>query len=776
MIFDRIKKVKLDRSGDIQRFGLYIIAFVALLSIEMLVGKLILGRDITYVACWVGSSFVLGAGVMPLCAYVFGRFTDKGYIFGRIIGLCTAGYVMWLFASVRLLEFTRINSYISLFLVALIVYITLGIYNRKKRIGLKSLFEEIKGIVATAMRYELAILALMILFTWLFGHRIPSTETERLMDFALMNSIDKCRFFPALDMWAAGNSVNYYYFGHYLMTYLSKMAGVGVERGYSLAMAFILSYSICGVFSLARELIVKNGIPGRVVSSIGGMISVLFVCFAGNMHYVIYGKIAPVIKDVLGLEQGTEYSFTNSTRYIGYYPFVEEDRTITEMPWYSLLVGDLHAHVLGMLISITLLAILFAAIINMYERKEKSRSFHEQILNPYLIIFAFLVSISSMTNYWDYPIYFVVGGGIFLFGNIYQAISSGHISGDDVVASDRRHAIGRAVLITGLQGAVAYVVINIMNLPFRMNFEMMESGIAISKYHSKFYQYMVLWGIPLTLLILFIIFLLTYKRKDTGVADIYIVLTGLCGMGLTILPELIYVKDIYEAGFPRANTMFKLTFAAFIILGVMMGYVLVSILNAGYRYCNDHLGTMRLFLIRILVVIAGVFLAGSVMYTYDSIKQWYITPGFDQYITLDSMDSVKELIGKEYAAVEYLKENADYGDVCVVVPGDSYSMRDVIPVLANCSTPLGWRVHEWLWHNSRNFITEREEDVRELYTGTDMDIKRNILKKYDVKYIYIGSKEYEEYGYIDASYIVPLGFVVYSDNHEDFPSMIIKIE
>ena len=36
-------------------------------------------------------------------------------------------------------------------------------------------------------------------------------------------------------------------------------------------------------------------------------------------------------------------------------------------------------------------------------------------------------------------------------------------------------------------------------------------------------------------------------------------------MGLILIPEIVYVRDIYEKTAPRANTMFKLTYQAYIL-------------------------------------------------------------------------------------------------------------------------------------------------------------------------------------------------------------------
>ena len=48
----------------------------------------------------------------------------------------------------------------------------------------------------------------------------------------------------------------------------------------------------------------------------------------------------------------------------------------------------------------------------------------------------------------------------------------------------------------------------------------------------------------------------------TDVPDLFALITGLCAVGLILIPELVYVRDIYENGNARANTMFKLTYQA----------------------------------------------------------------------------------------------------------------------------------------------------------------------------------------------------------------------
>ena len=48
---------------------------------------------------------------------------------------------------------------------------------------------------------------------------------------------------------------------------------------------------------------------------------------------------------------------------------------------------------------------------------------------------------------------------------------------------------------------------------------------------------------------------------------------------LLIIPELIYLDDIFAGGFERMNTVFKLYFQSWIIFSIVSGMVLGTLLN-----------------------------------------------------------------------------------------------------------------------------------------------------------------------------------------------------
>ena len=203
------------------------------------------------------------------------------------------------------------------------------------------------------------------------------------------------------------------------------------------------------------------------------------------------------------------------------------------------------------------------------------------------------------SNNWDFVIYFVVIAGFALYGALY-----------------RYHARAKETIGTVLlQAAEVFAIGTIVALPFTMKFETMVSGVGIAKHHSMLYQLAILWGLPTVLVVLFIAAVLLAWRKnchlpgmerqgqivladgktqeeveeqavalilgekkpepgeketaekpkkvsafcnfwrEIAVSDMVIGILGLCAIGLIIIPELVYVRDIYEESYARSNTM-----------------------------------------------------------------------------------------------------------------------------------------------------------------------------------------------------------------------------
>ena len=62
-----------------------------------------------------------------------------------------------------------------------------------------------------------------------------------------------------------------------------------------------------------------------------------------------------------------------------------------------------------------------------------------------------------------------------------------------------------------------------------------------------------------------------------------------------------------------------------------------------------------------------------------------------------------------------------------------------------------------------DLLNERSSDIETIYTGEDEQAVRDLIKKYNISYIYIGSLERSMYANINDDLLQSIGTVAYSD-------------
>ena len=715
-----------------------------LLFLVGIIGCLLIGEDdFTVVVRWWGVLLLFGCSGFPLVLFLFPDTKDNGWIFSKILGLGITGYLMWLAASLKWMKFSTVAALVIWLILTVLLYGINALYCKYHAEYRKKMISRMTDSHRSILMRELTFFFLLLMFVYLFGNKMVGTETEKSMDLAFMNTIARADYFPMQDMWASGTTLNYYYFGQYLFTFLSRVAFVKIGEGYCLSIATLAAMCFMMVYCIVAEVMryrIKEIQDGKKhIPVIAGILAAIGVTFAGNMHYLVFGKIVPMVWEILQLTGDVpSYWFADSTRYIGYIPEVTGDKTISEFPAYSFLIGDLHAHVIDIIFVLTILMILFVWFSG--QRKETEKSFILEAVNqPALLLIAFILGLSSMTNYWDFPIYYVVCGSVILLGNMIQYKRK-----------------GKAVLVTLSEGFWMFLVIQLVSLPFSLQFDKMITGIGICKIHSRFYQLVILWGFPVIMVVAFIIALVREKEKVKK-ADLFCLLLGLCAIGLILMPELIYVKDIYEDGFPRANTMFKLTYEAFILMGVVIGYIIARFLFLARSRMQWKGGIAGLLC---LCLTTGYFVMASKMWLGS-----FQSPA--NYKGIDATDYYEQTMPYDYQAALWLLQNVEGQPVVLEAEGESYTDYERISVLTGFPTVLGWHTHEWLWKNSYDFMAGRQVDVKNIYTSEDANLAKQLISRYQIQYIYVGEKEYERYGNIQTGFFDTIGHVVYSDHDEE---------
>ena len=352
-----------------------------------------------------------------------------------------------------------------------------------------------------------------------------------------------------------------------------------------------------------------------------------------------------------------------------------------------------------------------------------------------------------MTNALDGPIYL----GLFIILFIVQCILS----------TVHKKELWKHVGI-GLGVTVGTAVL--ASIPFMYHFKSFVTGVAVNCppsflqnmrfgpvmlegaekcQHSPFWMVWLLWGF-FFYCGGYLIYSLINKKKairkhlsieGTQTEHLLIVLF-VVSILLIIFPEFFYFKDIYPAHF-RSNTMFKLGYQAFIMFSIISGYSIVRAMH------SIRLRGTRIFLILLIpqLFLVSVYPLFSVRSYFDSLRT---------YKGLDGLAWLREQYPDDYSGIRWINKQQltthySLPPVIVEADGESYTDYARISAFTGLPTIIGWPVHEWLWRGTYDVVAPRREDVRTIYTSDDIEITRDVLKRYDVRYIVVGGMEREKY-------------------------------
>ncbi|MCX6725752.1 MAG: DUF2298 domain-containing protein, partial [Candidatus Shapirobacteria bacterium] len=545
---------------------------------------------------------------------------------------------------------------------------------------------------------------------------------EKFMDFGFVNSLLRSQFFPPADMWLAGQNINYYYFGHLVTAVLTKLSGLDSAITYNLMIATLFGLSFTAAFSLEGNLIsfvirktkyVKRNKNHYLLIIAGGLLSALILTLGGNFH-PLYWFLTHHFSFI-------NYWYPDATRFI-VEQFGAADNTIHEFPIYSFVVADLHGHLLNLPFVLLFLGLVFSFLVN------------KKFTIGNIVFPALLLGIFYMTNAWDLPIYFLILGFTVLWSNYLNY-------GYDWKTISRTFFFIAGCLILTI----------IFTSPFIFNFKSITSGISLTDFHSPTWMLLVLWGFPLLITISFLLFLRKKTKSQLLVSDYFSLILLSVAWFLIIMPEVIYVKDIYIHSYQRANTMFKFTYQSFVMFSLSSGYIIFRILTSLKKYILKILFSLFFILCSIFIFV----------YPYFAIHSFY---GFQKYQGLNGLVYLNNLYPADYEAILWLRENIKGQPAILEAVGESYT--DFARVSANTGLPtiLGWRVHEWLWRGSFDEPSKRTEDVKTIYETNNLEQTKELLNKYHISYVFIGNLERETYPQLEEVKFAKIGKRVFEKN------------
>lgn len=688
--------------------------------------------DLVPVVQWYAMIGVLTLLVWPISRSLFPRGPGCAWAFARCVAGPLLVYIAWLISSFGVLSWglpALAASLLSLVLVAVAL-----VWPRRQLPRATLHWKKIVAGESVYLLFFAAILLIRSLRPDIFG-------LEKFTNWAFVNSLLLSQTLPPPDPWFAGATLNYYYFGHAVSAGLIKLAHIPSAFGYNIAFAHVFAALGIGAFELIRWLARHLPRLSRGQIHVVAFAGASALVFGGNSHSLIYGWMRPRLQMLGWMSPPTmPYRFTNSVRFIGYDP-PTLDKTITEFPAYSVYVGDLHAHVLNLPIVMSML--LLGAGVLMH-RLAPSRS----LKGPgrfrrgcaYLVAFCLLLAWSGMGNTWDLPIYLAVLG---------LAVSVAELT----EGTDR----ARAIAIGAMVGLACAISAMLLASPFWIYFHSFSRGLTLPRHASPFWQLLALYGVQYLVGAAGALAVQGAFRGIPPEARRALVFAGLLfGMSLMLLavPELVAVKDIYGDEYQRANTMFKTTYQAYVMLGIAAPVAIAAVLAYGRS------DTVRL----------AWGMLGCVIFAFSISYGWFcydqeLRPRPGRSLSLNGDRFLDELVPGDAQAVRYLRNHPPKpGESVLEAASDSFTYGARISTATGIPTVIGWKVHEWLWRGLEKGVASRGDEVDRFFTGGDDAFRRQFLQRYHVRYVIVGKFERQRYPALDEAKLLSLGSVVQDSN------------
>lgn len=742
-------------------------------------------RTVEYVAhivtldwwTWLVTVELLGLAALPLTAFLFRAFPDRGYALSKPLGLALVSFTNWWLGSTAgwanypLLLW----SLAVLFAVAGISLYTFGIAERPR----------VDGRLARTIALEEGLF-LLAFVTWSLVRALRPDifSSEKPMDFMLLRASGAAHTFPPLDPWLSGYTVNYYYLGYATFGMIGTMAGVDPRFGFNLANVTIFALGCTASFSLVYALTKRAS---------WGLAGIFCVMLAGNLDTIpqIGRQLASGGLNAGGLDLWC------STRIVD--GGCAASNAISEFPIFSLLWNDLHPHVMD--IPFALLAIG----VGIHVLYEPPALMHRAARCTWLALASLAIAMPIGVNSWDFPTYalfFMLATGL---ANRRSGTASRwpslqvlavvpaalllntpyFLTVHDYSESLRFHATSTALgdALTVMGGSLVPVAIFVCWRPASSTIRWLRRHkpdshrLLSARWTAKsvgLYAILVAflllewyWGARTDLLYAVLLALaanalLRFKSAQPAVhAEL---LLALVGIGMLLAPDLVYLGSttVVTAGY-RMNTIFKLYFQAWLLLGLAAPAAIRSI--AGALASRRSRWPRRAWYATAALVasalafypIEGAFSQGRTMAVGN--------PG------LDGLAYVQDMSPDLYATVTWLLSHTKPSDVVVeavgIAHGDYWSPANgskpnpntgylgddpnVISALTARPTLLGWPSHESLWRGAVvdgshtvpfiQLAIERVDALRTLYETSDISAATAVLRKYHVAYVVLGAFE-----------------------------------
>lgn len=780
---------------------------------------------------WLLALRALSVAAFPAAHLLLGRLADRGWSVSAALGLLLLVWTTWLGGSVGVIPNTAAG--IGVALLAMVGMSGWLAYRQRAELA-DFLRRRWTVVVAT----ELTFLGMFVFWTLVVSEAPAINHTEKPMDFGIMNAIARADGFPPEDHWLAGHSIAYYYGGHYVAALLAQITGVANDVAYNLAVATVPALLAAGLLGIGYNLLrfagarmatalAAGAAMAIAIPMLGNLVGLLELAYARGLGGAGFWQWVG-IKDLTDAPAGAasgwlpdgSWWWWRSTRVIDTLGAdgASLDYTITEFPFFSFLLGDLHAHisalpfaVLALMLAMALLSAPTPPGLDWIRRRPWEAG-------------ALILSVGALAfiNAWDFPLYLaIVAAAAAIRWFSYLAAPSTIANIPDALPPIRllRQASGRALLLAA--GLAAGGII--LYLPFYMSFDSQAGGILpVLGPATRPLHFLLVMGAPALLaaapvvraallvgwptpamrpvaaailaasvapLLLWLLaagLRISISPDGLAIADAVVaqrltlalplllmgglasycalacaagrpnrppmpwlafaLLLAAAGFGLLAIAELFHIADHFGN---RMNTVFKVYYQAWLLLGIAGAVGIYCIVADPLRRRGQELGQLALRLAGIAYAApAAILLLASAYYPVGAVidRTGWTQPGETRADnTLSGLDYLQKSAPGEYAAIVWLNDVEEPGRIVEAVGGD-YTDYGRIAAATGRPSVLNWPGHEQQWRGDDAAFAGREDDVADIYGSADGDRVRRLLHRYGVRWVIVGPRERDTYG------------------------------
>jgi len=512
---------------------------------------------------WYLILLILGWIAFPILYAVLPSLPGRGYSLAKPFGMLAWGYIFWILGR---LGVTANNLAGLSFPLVLLIAVDLWILHK---FGIRKLLDWIKRHISLVFSTEALFLAAFAAMALVRAYNPEIIGTEKPMELAFINAILASEGLPPADPWLSGYAISYYYFGFVLMAMMAKLAGTLGSVAFNLGVSLTFGLTAVGTYGVLFNLLAirkDRWQKALLPALLGPFFTLILSNWEGFLHFLHArglfwdqtppGEIPAFWRwlDIQNLDirpAGDSFGhwwWWRASRVIQDYDFSFFGKeVISEFPFFSFLLGDLHPHVLSLPYVFLILGFALALYLRPPDRSFRwLKSLPLEISPGFFLLLAWLAGGMAFLNTWNFPMYVGLLAGAYALRNL-------RLRGTWQVWDVLRDFIFLGAAL-GLTGGILY-------LPWYLGFSSQAGGILPNVlYVTKGVQFWVMFG-PLLVPILAWLLTRCLKNKAQFNLSLGLSITGiLVGVLLFLMLAIVGVAsllDVSYGGEPLVNVFLR---------------------------------------------------------------------------------------------------------------------------------------------------------------------------------------------------------------------------